>query len=108
MGVVVRPGDVTVVGSNLVLPQSPENAHGQSTYEREDPFPPGFNGNLFVLKAGTPIPYGLAELADGVNVGGTQPTGHHTTYDRRGMTFEKFSSRVNGAGWVFVKHVKEK
>jgi len=24
------------------------------------------------------------------------------------MTFEEFSSRVKGAGWVFVKNVKKK
>ncbi|MEV7603572.1 polymorphic toxin-type HINT domain-containing protein [Kitasatospora sp. NPDC089797] len=52
-----------------------------------------------VRNPNAPLPDGLGMIADGKDVGGTQPHGHITLYPTRKMTPEEFTGLLRGMDW---------
>ncbi len=59
-------------------------------------------GHYYKLEKGTPLPPGIAVIADGRDVGGTHSPTHHTIYPRQEMLFTEFVSKFLDCGWVYV------
>jgi YD repeat-containing protein len=74
--------------------------NGDSLYSNPDTAP--LTGPYHRLAAGTVLPEGLAVIADGADVGGTEPVGHHTIYPTRGMPFGEFVDLYLGLQWEYA------
>ncbi|MFC0625839.1 RHS repeat-associated core domain-containing protein [Kribbella deserti] len=99
-GKVRVPADIEVDKDGNVHPSSPPK--GKSTYS--DPFHPDvkLTGHYWRLPAGTQLPDGLRVIADGTDVGGDQPHGHHTLYPTRSMKYDEFVSLYVSLPWEYV------
>jgi len=51
-------------------------------------------GHYWVIPAGTTLPAGIALIADGVDVGGSQLPTHHTLYPTEKMAYTEFQRRI--------------
>jgi len=99
-GIFVKSRDIDVDDQGRINAQSPPLPQGQSTFENTSQAP-GLTGAVWRLAAGTWLPWGLNEVADGRDVvpGSPHPEGHHTIYPTRGMPFDEFSNLVHNLPW---------
>ena len=93
-----RPIDL---GADPVGPFSPETpldmVLGASAFRW--PEDSGLTGKVWLLRAGTVLPPGLAIHADGSDVGGTNPKGHRTIYPTARMSHETFRRLIRELDW---------
>ncbi len=99
-----RPSDFGVEsGSDLVGPYSPtaptDYVGGASKFASPEDARGILSGPYQQLPAGSNIPDGLAVHADGADVGGNAPWGHHTVYPTESMTLDKFNNLFSGLDW---------
>ncbi|ETX01309.1 MAG: hypothetical protein ETSY2_37470 [Candidatus Entotheonella gemina] len=93
-----RPGrDIEVSDDGNVKTQAcdPDNGiwpQGKSTTTA--PTRSGLTGTFHEVPSGTRLPDGLEIVADGADVGGPMPAGHHTIYPTRDMPFEEFELKI--------------
>ncbi len=110
----VEPGDVVLVGvpgyfgdrlvdmagrygADIVKPTQPPT--GGSTFADIRYAP--LTGHYYRIDKGTPLPVGLAVIADGEDVGGTHSLTHHTIYPTLEMPFSEFVEKFMNCGWVY-------
>ena len=87
--------DIQVDPQGMVGPTHPPT--GASTFADVKEAP--LTGHYHVLPKGTALPEGLAIVADGVDVGGSQPRTHHTVYPTRTMKYEEFVEKYMSLPW---------
>ena len=74
-----------------------DEVSGASTFA--DPRGHGLTGYYYKLPAGTELPPELGIHADGIDVGGSSPAGHHTIYPAVVITFARFRELVMSLPW---------
>ena len=97
-----RPGiDLFADPAGMVGPEYPPAPRGASTFGDLARCP--LHGHYHTLPAGTPLPEGLAVIADGVDVDPASPHGptHHTVYPAVRMSFERFVELYQGLPWKY-------
>jgi len=87
-----RLEDLPADDEGLVGPEQGPVPNGVSTFAVPDEA--GLTGHYWRLAAGTELPDGLAVIADGEDVGGPRPPGHHTLYPAVRMSAQHFVDLV--------------
>lgn len=59
-------------------------------------------GHYYRIDKGTPLPVGLAVIADGEDVGGNHSLTHHTIYPTFEMPFSEFVEKFMNCGWIYT------
>jgi hypothetical protein len=94
-----------------MLPAQSKNGNwpnGMSTFDSPTNFP---GQHVYRPPAGSPLPKGFDVVADGLNVKGSQPIGHHTIFNTEVMpasTFNQTLTTVNnpaGLPWTYFGKV---
>jgi hypothetical protein len=62
----------------------------------------GLTGHYCKIKKSTPLPFGMALIADGKDVGGPHGRTHHTIYATTPMTYFSFVSKFLSLPWEYV------
>lgn len=92
-----RPNiDIPVDENAMVKSQADvEWPKGQSSFiSPEAARDAGLTGQFHSVKGGIELPEGIGIIADGADVGGPNPAGHHTLYPTRDMPFEEFQEKI--------------
>ena len=89
--------DLAVDPAGRVNPTSPPE--GASTFG--DPNQAPLTGHYHKVPAGTPLPEGVGVRPDGVDVGGSHPSTHHTIYPTQPMTFSQFVDKFLSLPWQY-------
>jgi len=96
-----RPKDFGLSGNDgPVGPEAPPNPRGMSAFG--DPLSAPVRGHYHRLLRGLRLPVGLAVIADGSDVGGSQPPTHHTIYPVVRINFSAFQNLVLGLPWEYA------
>ena len=95
--------DLYPYGGGFVGPERPPAPNGLSTFAL--PANSDLTGHYWRLPADTELPYGLAVLADGEDVGGPRTRGHHTLYPSVRMPAEQFIRLVSELPWEYAGKV---
>ena len=78
--------------NGIVKGQSPTSeVKGASTFDDASKAP--VSGQFHKIEKGTKLPDGMGVKADGTDVGGIQPSGHHTIYNKTDMTPEELTNK---------------
>ncbi len=93
-----RPSIDIVVDGDLVKPTQPPT--GASTFADIRYAP--LTGHYYRIDKGTPLPVGLAVIADGEDVGGNHSPTHHTIYPALEMPFSEFVEKFKACGWIYT------
>jgi len=93
-----RPSIDIVVDQDLVRPTQPPT--GASTFADIRYAP--LTGHYYRIEKGTPLPVGLAVIADGEDVGGSHSPTHHTIYPALEMPFSEFVEKYKACGWIYI------
>jgi hypothetical protein len=104
-GVNTKPGQtpdlITDENGNIIPQEDPPGwPKGASTFS--DPAKAPVGGHYHKLPAGTELPEGFGVKADGSEVGGPQPEGHHTIYPTEPMPGQDFVDQFNGLPWEYA------
>ena len=83
----------------MIGPESPPLPRGPSTFA--DPAKAPVSGHWHRLPQGTPLPEGLAVIADGLDVEphSLNPESHHTIYPTKRMHVDEFIKLFVGLPW---------
>ncbi len=97
------PQDISVDANGDVSPPpqpvtAQSNVQGKSLYG--DPAQAPLTGWWWWIPKNTTLPSGLAIIADGSDVGGTQSPTHHTLYPTRAMPLSDFNQKYLSLGWM--------
>ncbi len=93
-----RPSIDIVVDRDLVKPTQPPT--GASTFADIRYAP--LTGHYYRIDKGTPLPVGIAVIADGEDVGGNHSPTHHTIYPALEMPFSEFVEKFKACGWIYT------
>jgi hypothetical protein len=97
------PQDITVDANGDVNPPpqpvtATSNVPGKSLYG--DPAQAPLTGWWWWIPGNPTLPSGIAIIADGSDVGGTQPPTHHTLYPTIVMSLGDFNQKYLSLGWM--------
>jgi hypothetical protein len=93
--------DIPIDREGYVIPQPApgEDPKGASTFGNVALAP--LTGHYHRIPRKTPMPKGLAVIADGEDVGGDRAPTHHTIFPIERMLFLTFSQRFLGLPWTY-------
>jgi hypothetical protein len=66
----------------------------------------GLTGQLWELPQGTQLPEEFMLCPDGVDVGGSQPSGHRTIAPSGPISYQDFVNRFMNLGWQLVGKIR--
>jgi hypothetical protein len=98
-----RPGiDVFPDAAGMLSPEDPADAKGASLFA--DPLRCPLTGHYYKLPAGTPLPEGLAVVADGseLKAGSPHPPTHQTLYPAAALSEDEFIELFNNLPWEYT------
>jgi len=89
--------------SQMVGANSPITVHGRQRWLlRSDIRYAPLTGHYYRIDKGTPLPVGLAVIADGEDVGGNHSPTHHTIYPALEMPFSEFVEKFQACDWIYT------